>query len=171
MILGEGAASFGLTNSDEALPVWSDLYVLLHVLMLKEHVSITEVASSRLAGQDKVTNQDWGIIGLLDGENRVDQSAGGNLAELGSEQLFVVVSVGGSEVFVGLEDELEGELGVSNLLSVLSVGGHVTEAYVPNVRSSSLKLLSKYLRSTCLGLTDMVAEVILEEVPAVLAVD
>ena len=90
---------------------------------------------------------------------------------MGSEQLFVVVSVGGSEVFVGLEDELEGELGVSNLLSVLSVGGHVTEAYVPNVRSSSLKLLSKYLRSTCLGLTDMVAEVILEEVPAVLAVD
>lgn len=56
-------------------PFRSKLNIFSHILMLEEHVSITEVAGNELRVEDEVTNVNLGLTGLLDGVDLVEASS------------------------------------------------------------------------------------------------
>jgi len=77
----------------------------------------------------------------------------------------VVITKSSLDSWVRVKEELEGELGVRDLVSILIVLGEVGETNVPNVRGSCLELNCYSFLSEALRWGDVVGEFIGEEVP------
>lgn len=102
-----------------SFPFWLKSEVLSHILMLEEEVLITEVTRNHFAGDCQVTNVNLGALWLSHSVNFVEVGVLGNLSEGLGEGLKEGVTVVLSEL--RLEEELEGELGAVELVTVLVI--------------------------------------------------
>ena len=139
--LNEGNWASAGTNFQVGFPLRSKGDIFLHILMLEEKVLVTELAGNKLGSNVKISNVNFSGVGFSIGVHLVEVGICGNGGELLCEGSAVkVVWKWVSKEW--LKNKLEGELGVSNLFTVLIESGNVGEANILNEWGSSCKLFA-----------------------------
>jgi len=107
--------------------------------MLEEHVLVTEVASFKLRLELEVSNVDSISSRAFDSIDSVENSACFNGGKLVLPVLSIVIAEFSLDGWVRVEEELEGELGVRDSVSILINLGEVRESNISDVRSTTLE--------------------------------
>mmetsp|Transcript_17491 Transcript_17491/g.29445 ORF Transcript_17491/g.29445 Transcript_17491/m.29445 type:complete len:262 (-) Transcript_17491:343-1128(-) len=149
------------------------LKVIIQSLVSEEQVLVTPLAGDEVAVQNEVTNMDLSSTELLRGIHAIHLVEGG--ASWHSRQLVHVLRVVGGLVLgeegvhvgAGLESEREGQLQGLLALAELIVGGEVLETDLLDILGGSSKLFPQNLSCSSGGGSDVVGEVVGEEVPVV----
>lgn len=144
--------------------------VVSHVLVLEEHVLVSPIAGGWRCLKDKVSNMNIFCIRVSSSQDMIQSSSNSKSSQLVSEVFSVVFREQGVNFVTWLESQFPREVGFRNLISIFRKVGIIRESNSLNIRSSSSEFVSKSSKSGSLSCTNVVSEVVVEEIPVVLSI-